>query len=73
MNTEHKLLAIFRKLPPEKQDLVLQCAEGLNSKEPKAPLHSLEGLWEDLNIDLSEEEINQARREMWGNFPRDIE
>jgi len=40
--------------------------------EPKKPLHSLEGLWADLDIHLTEEDVAEARREMWGNFPRDI-
>jgi len=35
------------------------------------PLESLYGLWADLNIDISEDDIAQARREMWGNFPRE--
>ena len=30
------------------------------------------GLWADLNIHITEEDIAEARREMWGNFPRDI-
>ena len=39
---------------------------------PKKPLRSLLGLWADLDIHITEEDIAQARREMWGNFPRDI-
>ncbi|MHB8627631.1 MAG: hypothetical protein ACYDBJ_10500 [Aggregatilineales bacterium] len=35
----------------------------------KKPLDSLYGLWAGVNI--SDEDIAQARREMWGNFPRD--
>lgn len=35
-------------------------------------LDNLEGLWADLNIRISEEGISQTRRELWGNFPRDI-
>jgi hypothetical protein len=27
---------------------------------------------EDLNIHITEEDIAEARREMWGDFPRDI-
>jgi hypothetical protein len=30
-------------------------------------------LWADLNMNITEEDIAEARREMWGNFPRDIE
>lgn len=39
-------------------------------QEP-APLKSLYGLWADLNIDVSEEDIAEVRREMWANFPRE--
>jgi hypothetical protein len=40
---------------------------------PKLPRRSLKGLWADLGIDITEADIAEARREMWGNFPRDIE
>jgi hypothetical protein len=33
---------------------------------------SLRGLWAGLNNHITEEDIAEARREMWGNFPRDI-
>ena len=35
------------------------------------PRKSLHGLWADLNVDVSEEDIQEMRREMWGNFPRE--
>ena len=39
-------------------------------KEQK-PLRSLYGLWKDLNVDISADDIDAARKEMWGNFPRE--
>jgi hypothetical protein len=39
--------------------------------ETPSPKQSLYGLWADLGIDISEEDIDQIRREMWGNFPRE--
>ena len=33
------------------------------------PRKSLRGLWR--GLDITEEEITEARREMWGNFPRE--
>ncbi len=36
-----------------------------------APLKSAYGLWADLNVSVSAEDIDEARREMWGNFPRE--
>ena len=49
-------------------------ADGANKgKQAKEPVHirDLEGLLE--GYDFSPEFIAEARREMWGNFPRDIE
>jgi len=34
-----------------------------------APRKSLRGLWQ--GLDITEEEIAEARREMWANFPRE--
>ena len=65
---EEMLLEKLRSLPPEKQKEVLDFVDSLKSDGgTKKALRSLEGIWEDLNIDITE-----ARREMWGNFPRDI-
>jgi hypothetical protein len=52
---------------------VLDFVEFLKEKNgPKALLRGFRGLWEDLNIHISEEYIAEARREMWATFPRDI-
>ena len=32
---------------------------------------SLYGLWANRGIDITEEDIDEIRREMWGNFPRE--
>jgi len=44
---------------------------GFLGTKKKRPLKSMRGLWKDLNISLSEEDIAEARKEMWGNFPRE--
>ena len=73
MTIEEQLLEKLRGLSPDKQKEVLNFAQSLSKIEsPKKPLRSLEGLWADLNIQITEEDIAEARREMWGNFPRDI-
>jgi hypothetical protein len=47
--------------------------DSLKGKDaPKAPRRSLRGLWADLNINITEEDIAEARCEMWGNLPRAI-
>jgi hypothetical protein len=70
---EEQVLQKLRDLPPEKKQEVLRFVDSLKEEDgPKKPLKSLRGLWADLNIDITEEDIAEARREMWGNFPRDI-
>jgi hypothetical protein len=55
----------------EKQKEVLDFVDFLKEKKgPKAPLRSLRGLWADLNIHISGEDIAGALREMQGNFSR---
>jgi hypothetical protein len=74
MTIEEQVLEKLRDLPPERQKEVLQFVESLKEKgESKKPRRSLLGLWADLNVHVTEEDIAEARREMWGNFPRDIE
>jgi hypothetical protein len=74
MTIELQILEKLRDLPPEKQKEVLDFMDCLKEKNGnKKPLRSLLGLWADLNVHITEEDIAEARREMWGNFPRDIE
>jgi hypothetical protein len=74
MTIQEQVLEKLRDLPPEKQKEVLDFVEFLKEKNgAKKPLRSLLGLWADLNFHVTEEDIAEARREMWGNFPRDIE
>jgi hypothetical protein len=72
MTVVEQVLEKLRELPPEKQQEVLSFVDSLAENKPKKPLRSLRGLWKDLDIHITEEDIAQARREMWGNFPRDI-
>lgn len=73
MTIEEMVLEKLRGLSPEKQKEVLEFAESLKQGNgPAKPLRSLEGLWADLDINITDEDIAEARREMWGNFPRDI-
>ncbi len=69
---EQKVVEKLRALPPEKQQEVLDFAEFLEQKNtPKRARRSLLGLWADLGVKITEEDIAEARREMWGNFPRE--
>jgi len=60
-------------LPPDKQSELLKYADSLSTApQPAAPLRSPRGLWAEFDIDISEEDIRELRREMWKNFPRDF-
>jgi alcohol dehydrogenase class IV len=73
MTIEQQVRQKLRELPSEKKKEVLDFVDSLAQENglPKK-LRGLEGIWEDLNIEITDEDIAQARREMWGNSPRDI-
>jgi hypothetical protein len=74
MSIEEAVVEKLRSLPVDKQLEVLDFAEFLHAKaEPGKPRRSLKGIWSDLNIDITEDDIAEMRREAWANFPRDIE
>jgi hypothetical protein len=69
MSLEEAILSRIRALPPDKQREVLDFAESLSIT--KRPLLSPKGLWADLDLSVSEQDIAEIRREMWKNFPRE--
>jgi hypothetical protein len=72
MSIEKSVLEKLLKLPVDKQKEVLDFVESLEKKtRPKGRRHSLKGLWADLGVKISPEDIAEARREMWGGFPRE--
>ncbi|MDY6806450.1 MAG: DUF2281 domain-containing protein [Cyanobacteriota bacterium] len=71
-NLEQAVLERLRSLPPNQQQELLDFADLLKQKITfKRPLVDVKGLWANLDMDISEEDISQARQEMWGNFPKD--
>ncbi|MDQ3321349.1 MAG: DUF2281 domain-containing protein [Acidobacteriota bacterium] len=72
MTVENAVLENIKKLPAEKKQEVLDFAEFLVQKnEPKKPRRSLKGALADLNIHITEEDIREARREMWGGYMKE--
>ncbi len=62
----------LKNLPPDKQREVLDFVEFLQGRaSEKRSRRSLRGLWADLGVDLTAEQIEETRREMWGSFPRE--
>lgn len=72
MSLEQAILEAVRTLPPDKQREIYDHAARLRAETTKKPpFKTVEGLWADLGISLSAEEIEEDQREMWRNFPRD--
>jgi len=72
MSIEKSVLEKLLKLPADKQTEVLDFVEALEKKAGATRRRrSLKGLWADLGVEVSPEDIAEARREMWGGFPRE--
>ena len=71
--SEQLLLRQWRSLKPDQQNAALEFVEFLHRKSTgKKQRRSLLGLCANTNIYVSAQDITEARREMWGDFPRDI-
>ena len=69
---EQSIIEAVRTLSLEKQRKILAHAEKLRADSQKLkPRWSGKGLWADLNITLTAEELEENQHEMWKNFPRD--
>ena len=72
MSIEEAILEAVRALPVEKQQEVLNHAARLRDEAGRRiSFRSVRGLWADLAVSLSQEEIEDNRRDMWRNFPRE--
>jgi hypothetical protein len=73
MTLEQEILNAVRALPADKQRELLDYVSRLRDEatRPQKPRKSGRGLWADLNIDLSADVIDEARRETWKTFVRD--
>lgn len=67
---EEAILETVRALPPAQQASVFDFANGLREPQRK-PFRNPKGILADLDFTLTEEDLAEARREMWGNFPHD--
>ena len=75
MGITQKIIDAAASLPPEEQRQLLEVASKLREQSRAAvrPWQSLRGALAHRGIDISGEELGQTRREMWANFPRDLE
>ena len=72
MTVAEQILEKVDALPAERQQEVLHFAEFLAGRyAAKGPRRSSRGLWADLGVEITERDIEEVRREMWANFPRE--
>jgi hypothetical protein len=75
MTIEETIAEKVRALPPERRQEVLDFVEFLQQRAGatgKRPRKSAKGLWAAFGVDITEEELAEARRELWGGFPREF-
>jgi hypothetical protein len=71
MTTWEMIAEKAKTLGPERQREVLDFLEFLALRESAmSPRRSAAGLLADLNVDISDEDLDSARKEMWSSFPR---
>jgi len=74
MTAEEILLEKFKGLAAVRRKELLDYAKTLEQKEAvKKPRVSLKGIWADLNVNITEEDIREARNEMWRGYTKDTE
>ena len=69
MTVEDVILEKLRALSPAKKNEVLQFVSELETAD-RPSFRSPKGILSDLNFSVSEEDLAEARREMWRGFPR---
>jgi hypothetical protein len=73
MTTWELIAEEVKGLPAEKQQEVLDFVEFLKARSRQArPFRSLYGLWANRGLDVTPDELAEARREMWGSFPKEL-
>ena len=72
MSVEQAILEAVRSLPVDKQQEILTHATRLlDETTTKKPFKSIEGILAGRGISISAEDIDEIRREMWKDFPRE--
>jgi hypothetical protein len=69
MATWERIVEKARALPPERQRQILDLLDSFQGHGRK--LQDPAGLLADLDIDLGDEDLAEAREELWRRFPRE--
>jgi hypothetical protein len=70
MDIGEMIAAKVKSWPMRKQRLLARIVEELDPVETMGRM-PVRGLWAGLSPDISDDEIAEMRREMWGAFPRE--
>ena len=74
MVSEEVLLQKIKVLPPDLKQKAIEFVESLQKEaRKKNPRVSLKGIWADMNVNITEEDIREARNEMWRGYTKDTE
>ena len=69
MSIDKSVMERLESLTPEQQVKLREFLDSLEEANLRnGPRRSLRGLFADLGVTISEEDIDEARREVWGNF-----
>jgi hypothetical protein len=72
MSVAESVIEKIQSLTPDQQREVMNLVDELaKSNTNKHRRRSLMGAFSHLNIHITEDDIADARREMWGKFPRE--
>ena len=74
MRSEEVLFARIKVLPPNLKEEAIHFVEFLETKiKPQAKRKSLKGSLSHLKIQISDDDIREARNEMWRGYTQDTE
>jgi hypothetical protein len=73
MTSEEVLLEKIKVLPPNLKQKAIEFVDSLEKEAKSEPRRSLYGILSDLEINITEEDIREARNEMWRGYTEDTE
>ncbi len=75
MQIDEAVIDALKALPTDQKLKVLEYTRSLRTEKPsrRVPVKSIIGSLSHLNIKFTEEDLRQARREMWPNYDEDTD
>ena len=74
MTSEEVLIEKIKTLPPHLQQKAIEYVDSLQTEARRnAPRRSLKGIWADKGVSITEQDIREARNEMWRGYTADTD